>query len=56
MFQSIIVCFDGSDDAEAALRAAAGLATRFPADLQILHIPELQNCSASGTSDFTYFL
>tara|TARA_R110000737_G_scaffold157051_2_gene185639 strand:- start:308 stop:745 length:438 start_codon:yes stop_codon:yes gene_type:complete len=55
MFHSILVCFDGSEDAEAALRAAALLATKFPADLQILHIPELQNCSASGTSDFIYF-
>ena len=54
MFQSILVCFDGSDDAAAALRTAAVLATRFPADLQIIYVPELQNHSASGTSDFTY--
>jgi nucleotide-binding universal stress UspA family protein len=55
VFHSILVCFDGSEDAEAALRAAAALATKFPSDLQVLHIPELQNCSTSGMSDFTYF-
>lgn len=55
VFHSFLVCFDGSEDAEAALRAAATLATRFPSDLQVIHIPELQNCSTSGMSDFTYF-
>ncbi len=55
VFPSIFGCFDGSEDAEAALRAAATLATNFPSDLQVLHILELQSCATSGMSDFTHF-
>ncbi len=41
MFHQIVVCFDGSDHAAAALRIAAGLAKCCHAKLQIVHVPEV---------------
>lgn len=42
MFKKILVSFDGSDHAEAALRAAADLAGKYQGDLEIVHVPEVR--------------
>ncbi len=42
MFNKILVCYDGSDHSEAAVRAATSLAGKYQSELQIAFIPELQ--------------
>ncbi len=42
MFKKILISFDGSDHAEAALRMATDLADRYQAELDIVHVPEVE--------------
>ncbi len=54
MFQRILVCYDGSDHATAALRIAAGLAQVCQSDLQIVHVPEIHNDAIAVGADVIY--
>ncbi|MEQ6250105.1 universal stress protein [Sulfitobacter sp. HNIBRBA3233] len=41
MFRKILLAYDGSDHAEAALATAAGLSNALGADLHVVHTPQL---------------
>ena len=45
MFKSILVAYDGSSHAEAALRAACHLARHDDSRLRIVHVPELHTAA-----------
>jgi nucleotide-binding universal stress UspA family protein len=41
MFTQIMVAFDGSDHAKAAIRAACNIAQKYGASLHLVHVPQL---------------
>lgn len=46
MFKEIVVAFDGSKDAEAALLVACDLAAKYQAHLHVIHVPDVHQPSA----------
>ncbi|WP_394152839.1 universal stress protein [Loktanella salsilacus] len=54
MFDKIIVCFDGSDHAERALRIAVDIAGKYGSELQIVHVPELRNDAVAVGSEVIF--
>ncbi|MCF7698953.1 universal stress protein [Loktanella sp. M215] len=54
MFNRILVCFDGSDHAAAALRIAADLANRYRATMVIVHVPEIRNDAIAVGSEVIF--
>ena len=54
MFSRILVCFDGSEHAAAALRIAADLANRYHAALVIAHVPEVRNDAIAVGADVIF--
>jgi nucleotide-binding universal stress UspA family protein len=47
MFKEIVVAFDGSEHAEAAVRTACDVAKRYDARLHLVHVPELYDQSVA---------